>query len=136
MSKKDMPAPASSEPSPEPAQAQASQPSEPQPTTEMDLSRGLAEMAKLTSSRGHKLLGHLTSLEGLDPDLARAAHDIAFVVNTDLAGKIAPEGLAKLSSADLASLLQRVASESPSIEELAQQIRDRFPEPKRNQPQI
>lgn len=129
MSKKDLPAAAPSEPSPEPPQA----PSEPEPKvkSEADLARGLAEMAKFTKLAGHKLLGQLTGIEGIEPDLARAAHDVAFVVNTELAGKMAPEGLARLPFAELAALLQQVASDAPSHDELARQLREKFPEPKR-----
>jgi hypothetical protein len=102
----------------------------------ISLSRALTELGKLTKLQGHQLLGHLASAEGAPSDLMQAAHDVAFVVNTGLAGHAAAEGLRKLAPEGLAKLLEETMADKPTFDELAKKIRDQFPEPKRPQSQV
>lgn len=118
-------------PEPKPEEPKGKPPREqPKP----NLSRALVELGRMTKLSGHQLLGHISSAEGTPPDLAQAAHDVAFVVNTGLAGHAAAEGLRKMAPDALAKLLEEAIADKSSTADLAAKLRELFPELKRNQP--
>lgn len=131
MADTDPPEPKTPEPKPE--EPKGKQPKE-QP--KRNLPQALAELSKTSKLAGHQLLGHIASAEGAPPELAQAAHDLAFVVNTGLAGHAAAEGLRKMAPDALAKLLEETIADKPTVDDLAKKLRDLFPEPKRNQPSI
>lgn len=102
------------------------------PAPKINLPRALSELGKLTKLQGHQLLGHLASAEGTPPELAQAAHDLAFAVNTGLAGHAAPEGVRKMAADALAKLIEETMADKPSVSEVAAKLRELFPEPKRS----
>lgn len=102
------------------------------PAPKINLPRALSELGKLTKLQGHQLLGHLASAEGTPPELAQAAHDLAFAVNTGLAGHAAAEGVRKMTADALAKLLEETMADKPSVSEVAAKLRELFPEPKRS----
>lgn len=106
------------------------------PAPKINLPRALTELGKMTKLQGHQLLGHLASAEGTPPDLAQAAHDIAFAVNTGIAGHAAAEGVRKMAADTLAKFIEDTVVERPTLDELAKKLRDLFPEPKRPQLQV
>lgn len=123
---------------PEETKTEAAPPAEEpkKPAPKANLPRALAELARTTKLNGHQLLGHISAADGTPPELAQAAHDVAFVANTGLAGHAAPEGLRKMAPDALAKLLEEVMAEKPSTADLVAKLRQMFPEPRRNQPQI
>lgn len=120
-------------PEPKPEEPKGKQPKEqPKP----NLPRALVELGRMTKLSGHQLLGHIASAEGTPPELAQATHDLAFVVNTGLAGHAAAEGLRKMPHDALAKLIEEAIADKSSTDDLAKKLRELFPEPKRNQPAI
>lgn len=93
-----------------------------------NLTRALEELSKETKLQGHLLLGYLASAQGTPEPLQRAAYNLAFAVNTGLAGHKAADGLRKLKAEELASLMNSVIDDKLSPDEVATSLRQRWPE--------
>ncbi len=114
---------------PTPTEPQQPPPDAPRPDWRSDLAQGLAEMAKELKLSGHALLGFLAGVQGAPAEMTSAAHDVAFAVNTGLAGHLAAEGLRKAGHEGLAKLLVEVVDGGLGQAEVTALLRERFPEP-------
>lgn len=116
-------------PSTEPAQPAELPPDAPRTDWRSDLALGLAGMAKELRLSGHALLGFLAGVEGAPAEMTAAAHDVAFAVNTGLAGHLAAEGLRKAGPEGLAKLLIEIVDGGLGQAEVTALLRERYPEP-------
>lgn len=92
------------------------------------LSRALGSAARELKCSGHQLLAKISGL-GQGP-VERAAHDIAFAVNTGLA-PAAAQALRGMAPTAMAELIGEVVDGQLDQDGVTALLRERYPEPKR-----